>query len=211
MSWRRIGRPIRELLHLVMRVETYECLALSWKDLSAPESAGPGPTLEGRRVRTDELARIARDPDYAIDAAFLAKLRKRDDLCFGLFHEGRLVSYAFYSTRRTSATSLLSFEFPDIWIYTYKVFTLPEWRGKRLHRQALHAAIAEVKKWARAEASGKVGIIALVEQRNGSSIRSFERIGFRRRLRFRTVVLFSTLAQSFIEAAPGGPRLVQES
>ena len=61
----------------------------------------------------------------------------------------------------------------------FKVFTLPEWRGKGLHASNVASVLEKFRKQ-----PGFKGLVTLVLGTNYSSLASFERLGFKRARRF---------------------------
>jgi hypothetical protein len=84
-------------------------------------------------VPAETLLRAVEDPELDLDGGFVRAALSRGDLCFGALEGQRLVSYAWRSLGAAPA--------PDgMWVrvappnhYAHKAFTLPAWRGRRLH------------------------------------------------------------------------------
>src|SRR5882672_4713500 len=85
------------------------------------------------RVPAETLLRAARDPGLELDGAFTREALARGDLCFGALVGGRLVSYAWRSLGDAPARDGMWVRVAPPCHYAYKAFTLPGWRGKRLH------------------------------------------------------------------------------
>ena len=62
---------------------------------------------------------------------------------------------------------------PSDTVYLYKAFTVPEYRGRRIHGEALSRAAAHFKQ------RGIGQMLAIIEFGNWFSLRSHERLGFR--------------------------------
>jgi len=108
---------------------------------------------------------------------FLEAIATRDDLCFGAFAGGKLVSYRFFAIRATAIDAHLRFQFPLRWIYAYKAFTHPAWRGKRLHRLLLLRSLPEVARWLQGSREPR-GFVTLVLSDNAPSSSAMARVGF---------------------------------
>jgi hypothetical protein len=169
---RRLAK--RSIGRLVWR-ETYRCLRLPWRQALAL-SAEPD-TTEVRLLERAELQRYTEQPEYGISARFLAGIADRGDLCFGAFVGRRLASYRFFSLRPTAIDSYLSFHFPPRWVYAYKAFTHPAWRGKRLHRQLFTRSMPVVRNWVQ-RMEEPLGFVTLVLSDNNSSANALTRLGF---------------------------------
>jgi hypothetical protein len=98
----------------------------------------PEPDLDGITVRVarfEELVKAAEDPELDMEPGFVRATLKRGDTIFGAFYGDRLVSYAF-----RSISGLPHVEEHDVWargrrpyVLSYKGYTRPLWRGKRIH------------------------------------------------------------------------------
>jgi hypothetical protein len=138
--------------------------------------------LAYRVVRSDEITRAARDPLYEISPAFLDTALTRGDLCMGAFAGERLVAFGFSSAQPTNIDADFCFSFPPGWMYNFKEFTLPAWRGRRIH-----AALWGARRWQILRERGVRNVVALVMATNYPSLASFRRLGFRRAFGFAIV------------------------
>jgi hypothetical protein len=173
---RRIAK--RSLAPLLWR-QTYRCLRLPWKqaEAAAPAASEPAIPIEIRHLHHAELARYGREPEYEISAPFIDEIAQRDDLCFGAFVDGKLASYRFFALQPTAIDRYLRFHFPARWIYAYKAFTLPSWRGKRLHRELFLGSLPAL----RGSLQGlrePLGFVTLVVSDNRPSLKAMMRLGF---------------------------------
>lgn len=139
----------------------------------------PAVPVEIRELGRDELSAFAADPAYEISPRFLAESREREDVCMSAFAGGKLVAYSFNSRSATNIDAGMRFHFPRGWAYHYKAFTLPDWRGKRLHSGMVAAVLRKF-----AGSPDFKGITTLVVATNYPSLASFERIGFVPTFRF---------------------------
>lgn len=194
---RQLARRIRKRLAPWIEWQRFQCLTLPWQEAEHRRAALPAapPGIAVRRIDRPELERLAQDPANDISAAFLRTLQGRDDLCFGAFAGPRLAAYGFFAHAPTAIDPHLRFVFDESWVYIYKAFTRPDWRGRRLWPQVLLSALPELHAWR----NGRValaGLVTLVLADNPPSLRAFARLGFRRqaqmpvlRLRRRALVL----------------------
>lgn len=160
-------------------LETYRCLRLPWQEAqaaaeAAAESAVP---VEVRQLERSDLQRYGSQIEYEISPRFLDAIASRDDLCCGAFVGGQLVSYRFFAARPTAIDSYLRFRFPQRWVYAYKAFTHPSWRGRRLHRQLFLGSLREVGRWLHGLRE-PLGFVTLVVSDNVASSSALERLGF---------------------------------
>ena len=140
---------------------------------------GPAPTVaastpvEVRVLDRSDLARYSRDAQYEISARFLDGIAARDDLCIGAFSGQDLVSYRFFAAQPTDIDAHLRFHFPPGWLYAYKAFTHPAWRGRRLHRELFLRSLPAVS-----QLHKPLGFVTLVLSDNASSAKALARVGF---------------------------------
>jgi hypothetical protein len=132
----------------------------------------PPPGFRGGFLDAAELRRHAEDPALELGGAFLDDALARGDRCFGLVLGDRLASYGWYSRDPTHITRDLVLRFDSDWTYMYKGFTLPAYRGLRLHALGMIGAL-----WADT-GRGSSGIVSFVEANNFSSLRSVYRLGY---------------------------------
>ena len=170
-------RILRTLVHPLVHREVYECLTLAWQGAAELQPAtGAATATQVREVERAELARLSADTALGISREFVRTINERNDHCFAAFVGDTVASYVFFA--RTSPTAIdrhLSFQFPEGWLYVYKAFTVPAWRGKRLLPHLLHEAMRRLD---------RRDFVTLVVAGNHGSRRAFERCGFRARERF---------------------------
>jgi hypothetical protein len=156
--------------------EVYECLTLDWPGGQATGTSPSDSAVQIGAVDRTELARLSADAACGISQKFLRGIERTPDLCFGAFAGEALVSYVFLAPASPIAIDArLQFAFPADWIYVYKAFTRPAWRGKRLLHQVLMHGMGCL---------GARRFVTLVVAGNQASRRAFERCGFRPAQRF---------------------------
>jgi RimJ/RimL family protein N-acetyltransferase len=98
------------------------------------------------------------------------------NFCFGVYAAGRLVSYAWFAERAIEAEHSFFFplRLPPNTVYEYKAYTVSEFRGQGIHGAALLRAAKHFRR------RGFAQILGIVEARNEASLRSHEKLGFRR-------------------------------
>lgn len=127
-----------------------------------------------------ELVPRARAGEAELDLPFVEQALAKGDLCYGVIDggagagngSGTLASYGWYSSRPTPVSEGLTLHFDPTYAYMYKGFTLPAYRGKRLHgigmARALEALVAQ----------GKKGLVSYVKSNNFASLKSCYRMGY---------------------------------
>ena len=173
MGYGRVSRVVRALFGR----EVYECLTMDWPGEEQRAAAGLPPSdVQIRAVERSELARLSAAGFSGISQKFLRGIEGAPDVCFGAFAGEALVCYVFFAPASPIAIDArLQFAFPADWIYVYKAFTQPAWRGKRLLHQVLKHAMARL---------GPHRFVTLVIAGNQASRKAFERCGFRPVQRF---------------------------
>lgn len=166
--------------------QTYRRLTLPWARAKAArvDFSALSTAVTVRLVERSDLERFAEDPVYEFSARLLEALYSRNDPCVGAFSAGTLVCYGFFSAAPTDIDEDLRFHFPPSWLYVYKGFTHPAWRGRRLRPFVLLNAIPLLQEWL-----GPVhepdGLVTLVLSDNYSSLKALGRIGFEPQGEFR--------------------------
>jgi hypothetical protein len=149
-------------------------MRLPWPD---PAEAAASAPFEVRVLDRSDLARYSRETLYEISARFLEGIAARDDLCVAAFSGSQLVSYRFFALQATDIDAHLRFQFPPGWIYAYKAFTHPAWRGRRLHREVFLRSLPQVSRWLPGPRA-PLGFVTLVLSDNAASAKALARVGF---------------------------------
>lgn len=121
-------------------------------------------------------AAVRRQEGLGMDAAFVEAALLRGDRCYAALDGDVVASYGWYSTRPTAVTAIsddLVLHFDSAYAYMYRGYTLPAYRGKRLHgigmARAMRACVED----------GKKGLVSVVESSNLPSLTSCYRLGYR--------------------------------
>lgn len=137
-------------------------------DRSAYDAALP---YERRLVSAADMATLAAQLPADLPPAFLEDARRRGDSCYVILDRGELVSFGWYAPR-IGRLFERDFSFNEDWVYMYHGFTLPKYRGQRLHAMGLAEAMRCFCE------RGKRGLISTVNSTNYASLASIERLGF---------------------------------
>jgi len=129
--------------------------------------------FDARFVGADELAKFAYEPAYNISVDFLHRTRVRGDRCYALFDGELLAAYGWYSDLPTPIDEHFVFHFDRAYTYMYGGYTLPAYRGKRLHAVGMCLAMRAITE------EGKKGLISNVFSNNFASLQSVTRMGYR--------------------------------
>ena len=119
------------------------------------------------------LMALSENREYQIEKNFLKEAMDKGDECFAFFDGLRLASYGWYSTTPTMVNEDLELRFDKRYVYMYKGYTHPNYRGLRLHAIGMTMALNHYLN------QGYRGIVSWVEANNVRSLRSCYRIGYR--------------------------------
>jgi hypothetical protein len=112
-------------------------------------------------------------PEFEMTTEFARGALDKGDECYGIFDGDRMVSFGWYSNQPTHISDGLVLHFYPSWVYMYKGFTHPDYRGKRLHGIGMSLALRAYTE------RGSRGLISYVKSNNFQSLRSIERMGYR--------------------------------
>jgi len=129
--------------------------------------------FQARFVDAEELQRLARDDAHQMPPEFLRIALARGDRCYALFDGLLLAAYGWYTGQQAPLDEHFTLHFDAGWTYMYKGYTLPAWRGKRLHAVGMCRALRALTD------EGKRGLISCVASNNFASLHSVTRMGYR--------------------------------
>jgi len=150
--------------------------------------------LDARFVGEDELARFAAAGAHDLCADFLREARARGDRCYALFDGEALAAYGWYSGVPTPIGHNFVLHFDGRYTYMYKGYTVPAYRGRRLHAVGMCRALRAFSE------EGRSGLISWVYSNNFASLQSVARMGYRI---FGDVYLLRAAGSSFARATRG--------
>lgn len=125
-----------------------------------------------------EVLRPFLSEEYELGDKHLARLEAGHDLCFAVIaHDGRLAAYGWYALGSIEAeeADCVSLSFPARLSFMYKGFTHPAFRGQRLHGYVMRLALEELVR-----SHGVDELISTVHWLNTPSLKSCDRLGYRR-------------------------------
>jgi hypothetical protein len=119
-----------------------------------------------------QLMELARS-EYELSPAFVDEACAKGDECYGFLDGGVLASYGWYSRRPTRIdVPTLMLHFDPAYVYMYKGFTHPRYRGQRLYGAGMTCALRAYR------GRGYRGLVSYVECNNFSSLKSCYRMGY---------------------------------
>jgi Acetyltransferase (GNAT) family len=145
--------------------------------------------LDAERLRT-----LSESREYELERDFLDEALSKGDQCLAILDGDRLASYGWYSTKPTKVNEGLEINFDERYVYMYKGFTHPSYRGQRLHATGMTTALNHYLD------QGYRGIVSWVEANNASSLRSCYRMGYKD---FGEIYVVKLLRKHFIRCSEG--------
>ncbi|HMH17908.1 MAG TPA: hypothetical protein VK572_07135 [Burkholderiales bacterium] len=160
------------MINNIARFQILKGMTVRIQDVKDP-SLFDAQGFEARFVGEDELAKFARDGNHDFSIEFLREARARGDRCYALFDREVLASYSWYSSLPTPIDGHFVLHFDRSYAHMYKDYTLPAYRGKRLHAVGMCRALRAFT------AEGKKGLISYVFSNKLASLRSVVHLGYR--------------------------------
>lgn len=173
VGWSRALRRAAYVgLNQVLALSVFECHVL--RPEHVPRDRGPTRTGgEGRFLAAAGIAKLAGPLGEELVRDFQAAAARGDEV-YALFEGGRLANIACYAAGAAPLMHDLEVRVDPPSIYTHRNFTLPPFRGRRLHAAGLLGAASELF------ARGVPQIIALCEWSNYPAMISLRRTGCQR-------------------------------
>jgi hypothetical protein len=112
-------------------------------------------------------------PEYDLDDKFLSDAFRNGHLCYVILDGDELVSYNWFSERRTMLTENLQLLFGEEYIYHYKSFTHPKHRGEGMFQVGASKALGEI--FSDGKKKGALGINPMT---NFASFKANSKIGY---------------------------------
>jgi hypothetical protein len=129
--------------------------------------------VDCRIADSDDLRRAISNTRLGISHEFLRAAEGRGDICTAAFKSSEMISYAWKSFSYAPHASDVIVRFAPRYCYSYKIFTLPEYRGMHILEAASTLANAEFL------ARGITHSISFIESHNFPSLTYARRVGGR--------------------------------
>lgn len=131
-GWKR-GALIR-VVSVLRRYIGLHIYRINVRPLATQSSQPPLPSgITVRIVPREELLKAAGDPDLDLDLDFVRDALARGDMAFGAFEGDRLVGYTWRTFTAAPDRDGLWARVSHPYQYSYKAFTRPSHRRKRIH------------------------------------------------------------------------------
>ena len=177
-----VHQIVARLLRSIFRLQAIEVIILDEKDLKATPKYAP--EIRFRFLTAAEVADFARDPANELGPEFADRIVSGNDLCMAAVDGDRLAAYGWYARGSVEAEHNFgtAMSYPEHMVYMYKGFTHPDYRGLRLHGIGMSLALQKLAE------SGVGSLISTVDWTNTASLRSCDKLGYRRLGRLWSVI-----------------------
>lgn len=173
---------IARLLRSVFRLQVIEVISLDETDLK--DTPMYAPEIRFRFLTAAEVANFSCDPANELGPEFAGRIVSGNDCCMAALDGDRLAAYGWYARGSVEAEHNFgtAMSYPEHMVYMYKGFTHPDYRGLRLHGIGMSLALQKLS------GSGVCSLISTVEWTNTASLRSCDKLGYRRLGRLWSVI-----------------------
>ncbi|MCH7489250.1 MAG: GNAT family acetyltransferase [Gemmatimonadetes bacterium] len=159
-------------------------------DTVNPPYENGDPDGAARLLSPNEVEEVVVDgPRFGLDMAFVREAHVRGDSCIGCFDGKVLASYGWYSDKPDQLNADLRLIFDRDYVYMYRGYTAPGYRGRRLHAKCMAAALRHFTDL------NYRGLISYVDGSNVPALRSGTKLGYQT---FGTILLVRLLGRYFI-------------
>ncbi len=142
-------------------------------DLTLPDYPPADLRYETRFLVEDEVLRFAEHVP-TLRPKFTHEALTRGDRCYAILDGDRLASYGWYATQPLVVAFGLYLHFDPAYAYMHTGYTNPDYRGQRLHGIGMARALEALTD------EGSRGLVSCVDTDNLRSLRSCDRMGYRR-------------------------------
>jgi hypothetical protein len=160
------------LINRVVHFEIMKGMTVRTRDVKDP-GLFEAPGFDGRFVDEEQLREYAQDSAHQMTPEFLRTALARRDRCYALFEGSTLAAYGWYSDLPSPLDDHFVLHFDRAWTYMYKGYTMPAYRGKRLHAVGMCCALRALTE------EGQEGLISCVGSNNFASLHSVTRMGYK--------------------------------
>ena len=160
-----------KVINRLAHVNVLRAMRVSLADVPSAEMF-EAPGFSARFLSPAELEAAALAGTHAFTPEFLDRAITRGDRCYGIFEGDTLASHGWYAQQSTEINEHYMLHFDSDHTYMFKGYTLPAYRGKRLHAVGMCRALLAFTE------EGKKGLVSYVASNNFASLRSVARMGY---------------------------------
>ena len=127
------------------------------------------------RLDFKQLAEYCDREGYRLGKKFLNTAEMKSDLCYGFLNNRELVAYNWFCSKPTLVKDgLFEMRFGERYLFMSWGYTLPDYRGRRLHAIGMANALQELS------IKGYKGLVGIIVGNNFNSLNSCIRLGFKK-------------------------------
>jgi len=156
----------------VVDLNVLNFMTLDLEDVD-PKFLEENPKFVFRVLQREEALRFAALEETNLSLKVVEEAFTKGDRIYGLLDGDRLASYGFYSEGITGITDDLSLVFGPGYVYMSTGYTLPDYRGERLHGIGMARSLAAYKE------EDRKALISFVDASNLDSLKSVYRLGYK--------------------------------
>jgi ribosomal protein S18 acetylase RimI-like enzyme len=112
------------------------------RKLDPAAGAAPPPRLDYRWLRVNDALALCADASLDLDEAKIRAAYGRGDRCIGAFDGAQLAAYCWFAMAAAPHMDQAWLEFPPAFVYTYKSYVRPAYRGRGIAAAMYRAADA---------------------------------------------------------------------
>ncbi len=173
-GWAAAGRLLVD--RVGARLFQRHVMEVVWLDLRQAVACQPVPGFDYRFLTAEEVHQNSEDPCLDLDMTLAEEIDRGESLCFAAMEHGRIAAYGWYAIQRAAPDHCfgVGIRLPAHVSYMFKGYTHPDFRGRRLHAVVMGLALGALS------LRGIQALISTVEWTNEASLRSCDRLGYRR-------------------------------
>lgn len=154
----------------------------------------PSSFFVGRKLRPLEIKKFEYNTQR-LSEDFIHYVHTIGDICYVFTDKKKIINYCWYSGKPSAIDDYHIIHFNPDYLYAYNAYTEEEYRGKRLHGLGM----AQMVQVAHYEMQ-KNGLIGFIDIQNYKSMRSCERLGYKKK---GIVFLIEVFGKKFSYATQG--------
>ena len=171
-TWRTVKCLGHRATNHIVPHATLVCVSITAADVD-PQFLQVPLGFEARFLSARDVNALVQQEEMGVPAKFARSALNKGDRCYALLDANGVVSFGWYSHLPTAIDDDLMFVFDPSYVYMYFGYTLPAYRGKRLHAVGMAKALEQYTR------EQCCGLISFVESNNFASLRSCERMGYK--------------------------------
>jgi len=162
------------ILNRLIGLKLYYCVELRQKNINSKYFKIDN-QFQFTKLDFKQLSEYCDREGYRLSKKFLNTAEMKSDLCYGFFNNRKLVAYNwFYRKPTLVGDGKFEMRFGDEYLFMSWGYTLPDFRGQRLHAVGMANALQKLSK------NRYKGLVGIIAGNNFDSLNSCIRLGFKR-------------------------------